>query len=87
MSTLSSDSMPLRERLLRRLLFWLPKMCFLSQPLAPFLLASDDKTFPLQQMQAGLVLSKGLLWAFLRRGHQEQCTWLAQEGFAISFLQ
>ncbi len=55
---LSSESMPLRERLLRRLLFWLPKMCFLSQPLAPLLLASDIMTFPLQQMQAGSFLSR-----------------------------
>ena len=56
MSMLSSESMPLKDRLLRRLLFWLPKMCFLIQLLAPLLLAKFDMTSPLQQMHAGLTI-------------------------------
>lgn len=55
MSMLSSESMPLKDRLLKRLLFWLPKMCFLIQLLAPLLLANVNMTFPLQHMHADLI--------------------------------
>jgi len=47
-SALSSESIPLMDLLLNWLLFWLPKMCFLSQPLAPLLLDEDSELLPLQ---------------------------------------
>ena len=63
-SMLSSESMPLRERLLRRLAFWAPKMCFLIQLLAPLLLARGCKTLPLHANAGQLRLQLDRAWAF-----------------------
>ena len=77
-SMLSSESMPLRERLLRRLAFWAPKMCFLIQLPAPLLLARGCKTLPLHGNAGQLRLQLDRAWAFTERNvSQADIDWAA----------